>query len=295
MPAAANRIARSVGLRYPFLSGQGTLVQARPLRRLTFVERTLLVRLSSGKSLLVFPNDHIGRLAYFFGDVDPKVTELLRSVLDEGDCLVDVGANVGVVSFQCLDRVGPGGRVVAVEPQPGCASMLRESIRLNELANVEVHELALSDHPGEGSLHVPDGSNLGMTTLEGRGEGAIRVRLTTGEAFLDSLEVAGDYVIKIDVEGHEGKVLRGMLGYLRRRPPKAVVFESNSYLYGGTSFFDEPCFDLLSGLGMRLFEIRKSLLKIRLNELTSSDAEPRATDFIAVRDDQVDRLWGRRG
>ena len=148
-------VLRALSRSYPFLSGRGTLVKRPPFSRVRFSEAMIHARLSNGLTACVIPNDFIGRSAYYFGDVDPKITRTLQRLLAPGDTLVDIGANMGIVSLQAWRYVGPTGRVIAVEPQPVCCHAIRESVALNELTNVELHPIGLSNRAGRFDLYVP--------------------------------------------------------------------------------------------------------------------------------------------
>jgi FkbM family methyltransferase len=294
MPHAIHHLAQALCQRYPFLSGRGTLVQMPPLRWLRFTEERLRVPLAEGPHLVVFPNDFIGKSVYFFGDVDPKIPRTLARLLDPGDTLIDVGANIGLVSMQCLPLVGPAGRVVAVEPQSPCCDALAETIALNGIANLEVHQTALSDRGGQLTLHLPVAGNLGTASLEPAATGTgITIRVRHAGEFLESLRIEGEYVVKIDVEGHEGKVLRGCTPYFARRPPKGIVFESHEHRYNGENFYESPAFQMLSAAGFRVLQIHKSLATLKYSEVCPRAGMPEATDFVAVRPDQLGRLRGR--
>jgi FkbM family methyltransferase len=243
----------------------------------------------------VFPNDFIGKSVYFFGDVDPKIPRTLSRLLDSGDTLIDIGANIGLVSIQCLPIVGPAGRVIAVEPQPQCCDALAETIALNGIANLEVHPIALSDYGGQLTLHLPDASNLGMASLEPvAASSGITVEVRHAGDFLESLRIEGEYAVKIDVEGHEGKVLSGLAPFFTNRPPKGVVFESHEHKYNGENFYEYPAYLTLREAGFRVFQIHKSLTALKYTEICPGEAMPEATDFVAVRPDHVERLHDGR-
>jgi FkbM family methyltransferase len=293
-PRPIHCLLRAVCRRFPLLSGRGTLVQLPPLRWLRFDQERLTVRLANGLRLVVFPNDFIGKSVYFFGDLDPKIPRTLSLLLEPGDTLLDVGANVGLVSLQCLPLLGPRGRAVAVEPQPQCCEALAETVALNGVANLEVYRIALSDRAGRLALSLPDATNLGTATLEPGASGGRSVEVRDGSAFLESLRIEGDYAVKIDVEGHEGKVLAGFAPYFARQPPNGVVFECHAHKYRGEDFYQSQAYRLLSGAGFRVFQIRKSLWSPRYGEVRPGAGAPDATDFVALRPDQVGRLPGRR-
>ena len=245
-------------------------MQTPLLKGLRFDESRLLVELPNGYRILVFPNEYVGRSIYYFGDIDPKVTLSLARLLHPGDTLIDIGANVGVVTLLSLPLVGPLGRVVAVEPQPPCCETLRQTLALNNLRNVEVHPVALSREDGRMGMHLGDPENLGTAQL-GPGSagvpGVTEVEVRRGTSFLESLQLTGDYVVKIDVEGHEGDVMLGCEAYWERHPPKGIVFESTNHLTIKTDFFASAAYAVLMNLGFRLFQIHKTLFTLKYSEI----------------------------
>jgi len=70
---------------------------------------------------------------------------LLPRHLRAGDWFVDVGANIGTYTLLAPSLVGPGGRVDSFEPSPVVAGRLRDSVALNQLSNVCVHEASIGD------------------------------------------------------------------------------------------------------------------------------------------------------
>ena len=131
--------------------------------------------------------------------VDAAIGELTR----EGDVVWDVGANIGVYTRTFLDRVGPAGHVVAVDPVPDNAEQLR---RLGPSDRLTVVEAALSHEDGTAGLAV-SGAH-GETSSIGGGAGTLAVRVLTGDGLLDD-GVPQPQVVKVDVEGFERDVLEG--------------------------------------------------------------------------------------
>ncbi|MGE0717472.1 MAG: FkbM family methyltransferase [Alphaproteobacteria bacterium] len=170
---------------------------------------------------------------------------LLPYVCPRGEIAVDVGANHGsytVVLARLVDRV------VAVEPIPFEVRILRLRFAGAVAAGrVEVVEAALSDASREVTLMIPSNS-AALASVEAavasRHHGsAIRVSTRT----LDSLGLAPVGFIKIDVEGHEGAVLRGGMGTVARDRPTLLIEIEERHHPGG---FAEAR-DLLEPLGYR--------------------------------------------
>lgn len=131
-----------------------------------------------------------------------------------GDCVWDIGANVGFYTRQFLDRVGPSGHVVAIEPVPAHIDELRSLAQAERLTIVAA---ALGRVEGKMSFVVD-----GQASHLGEAPGALTVRVTLGDSLLDE-GVPAPSVVKIDVEGFEGEVLDGLSNALRST--RAVVVE----------------------------------------------------------------------
>ncbi|MGH9441971.1 MAG: FkbM family methyltransferase [Thermoanaerobaculia bacterium] len=147
----------------------------------------------------------------------------LRRLVLPGQTAVDVGANQGVFTVLLADLVGPGGTVLAFEPEPLLFQSLSENCRTNGIRNVELHNSALSDRRGRAVLHLPavhSGDNR-LDVPAGRGPG-VEVDVETLDEVLAARPVD---LVKIDVQGHEPRVFAGMERTLRQRPAPVLIFE----------------------------------------------------------------------
>jgi FkbM family methyltransferase len=148
---------------------------------------------------------------------EPAKHRTLDQVLRPGMTFVDVGACKGDFTIFAAGRVGPLGRVIAVEPEPANVRALRRSIARNRAHNAEVHELALSDASGRAILHRIDVSagtdaSSGWHSLLAGGTGVrheLEIETRTLDDLLADLGVDHVDVLKIDVEGWEVAVLNG--------------------------------------------------------------------------------------
>lgn len=158
-------------------------------------------------------------LSYFVGPYDYNNMNFLRQVLDddqESTCFIDVGANVGTYTLFLSET--PEVQVYAFEPHPETCRQLRRNVDHNERTNVIIEELGLSDHAGAVSFSDEPGSPVNRI-VEGAGDEAgektCSIRIIRGDEYF-SEQVAAQLVVKIDVEGHELAVLRGLEGVLGR-------------------------------------------------------------------------------
>ena len=157
----------------------------------------------------------------------PLLTRILESI-SGGDVVYDVGANIGLVALiVALDPRGHSCVVHCFEPEPRNFAQLTGNIRLNGLAHrVHAHRLALSDRVGETDLYVRGGPGEGRhSTVAREGSTAsIRIRSEPLAAFA-SRTGHGPDVVKIDVEGAEGRVLDGMGPLFPQRSPRELFLE----------------------------------------------------------------------
>ncbi|MBL8752074.1 MAG: FkbM family methyltransferase [Planctomycetes bacterium] len=151
----------------------------------------------------------------------------LQHVLRPGDCFVDIGANIGMVTLLARHLVGPSGHVMACEPNPRLRARLEDLVALNRLAGVELVAKALGEAPGTAELREFAG-HTGWGSLAARGpDGAAttavwQVPVVRGDDLLAAAP-AGPMVVKIDVEGFEVPVLRGLQTTLAKRAPAVLV------------------------------------------------------------------------
>jgi FkbM family methyltransferase len=167
--------------------------------------------------------------------LEPELAFVCSS-LRPGLRAIDVGANEGVYTH-AFARCG--AFVEAFEPQPRCLTVLRSYER--RWPNVHVHGEALGDTPGYATLYVPfsDGRQVtGRASLEPPTEAASAYTVRTRT--LDALGFKDVALIKIDVEGHELRVLRGARETIRACNPLLLVeIEQRHIQTPIASVFDE--------------------------------------------------------
>jgi FkbM family methyltransferase len=122
--------------------------------------------------------------------------------------IFDIGANAGDTTEILAERF-PEARVHAFEPIPSAYRQLQE--RMRPYRQVRCHELALSDRTASTWMEVPDNTRLAriVSTPQG-GQSAIQVRTMTGDAFSDQERITRIDFLKVDTEGHDLDVLRGL-------------------------------------------------------------------------------------
>jgi FkbM family methyltransferase len=150
--------------------------------------------------------------------------ELVR----KGDVVWDVGANVGLFSFAAAFLAGPGGQVLAIEPDCWLVQLLRRSAaqRPAGVAPITVLPAAISDRVGVTSFEIAARARA-SNSLPGFGlsqKGGVREVQTVVSLSLDSLleYFPAPTVLKIDVEGAELLVMSGARRVLEQARPRIM-------------------------------------------------------------------------
>jgi FkbM family methyltransferase len=161
------------------------------------------------------------RLSVVAGNM--RLHRLMDRAIRPGATVVDVGANIGYNTVYASRRVGPAGRVVAVEPASDNLRVLRENITANALENVVVHTVAAGRARELRTLFlrgdVSAVNSLFAESVYATVTGVEQVRV----APLDDLVEGDADLVKIDVEGAELDVLAGMTRLLRRHHIQLIV------------------------------------------------------------------------
>ncbi|WP_406170437.1 FkbM family methyltransferase [Streptomyces sp. NBC_00996] len=133
---------------------------------------------------------------------------------------VDIGAFSGIYTLLAC-RANPHLEAVAVEPNPVAASMLNRNVRANRFeSRVTVIDRALSDTPGRTRLRIPANATKASLLDRWPAQSIVDVEVTTGDEVLDGRAVD---LIKIDVEGLEPQVLRGLEKSIRVHHPAIIA------------------------------------------------------------------------
>ena len=183
----------------------------------------IVVPTDNGFRAIAYPDSDVSAAFVYYRVPDMRDIQFLRSQIN-GGVLIDIGANVGSVSLLVADRIDGA---ILFEPNPVAAARARENLAINNLS-FDVHELAVSDIQGTVEFEDAGGANPCNRTVIGF-ESKIRTRTVsrvTLDEFLSRRAVTSAIsAVKIDVEGHENAVIRGMKQLLKHERPRLIMFE----------------------------------------------------------------------
>ncbi|MDB5745687.1 MAG: FkbM family methyltransferase [Massilia sp.] len=197
---------------------------------------------------------------------EPENLDVLLSFVKDDTVFLDVGANVGYFAIAVGNRLGRAGRVHAFEPHAGLAGLIERSVHLNSLEpTVTLWQCAVSDAEGTLDLFYPDrhlGQGTASRDIDVPGK-HVTVRSRPVDALLAGVEAVD--LVKIDVEGHELPVLRGMQALLRRSPQVKLLFEKLGADDGGNT--DNAAIAALLGeLGLSLYGVGPNATLVPLDK-----------------------------
>ncbi len=274
--------------------------RGRRLRRLAasiaFQLRKRLGRLPAtlplGEELRVVADRQAGgvsNLVYFGSYFEYHELRFCERYLRPGDHVVDGGANIGLVSLLLSRWVGVDGRVIAFEPAPAAASLLRRNLELNRVTHVEVFEAALGGTECEMSL-ITDMDVSNQLVLEAPADHLVA---TVAVVRLDDvLPGDGSFALtKLDLEGGELAALRGAEALLEAGRLPLILLEALDPQLHRLGASRDELLDLLRDHGYRFGRYDADAARLAFEEA------PRGGSFLAVRAESVpiveSRLAGR--
>ena len=164
----------------------------------------------------------IGRSLYLSGVWERKMTSVVKKKVEKGWNIVDVGADVGYYSLLFASQCGSEGAVASFEPDPEPWPILNYNIKMFNLSNIKPFNFALSDHRGIGMMKKSGKGQL-YPDKEGKEKNTSTVKLQVFDELFSKLKWNHLDLVKIDVEGAELSVLRGMEKVLKKYHPHLLI------------------------------------------------------------------------
>lgn len=153
---------------------------------------------------------------------EEKATEFLGEKLKDSKCFVDIGAHLGYFSL-FASKIIPDGQIFSFELDQINFNLLKKNIELNDCKNVEIYNNAVTDKPGkieykrDSDQPMPNIDMLGSTSINSNGR-IISVDSVVLDDFFKN-RVVKPNIVKIDVEGAEMNVLKGMKNLITNYKP----------------------------------------------------------------------------
>jgi FkbM family methyltransferase len=217
-----------------------------------------------------------GTAPMYFGSYALLIVDAMRRFLRPGDVFLDVGANIGYLSAIGADLVGPLGQVHAFEPVPAYFERLGKLASLNPNFAIFANPCAVGETPGVSTICVtrePGQSTL-VPSYKAVSEivSRLEVPVVRLDSYLDSRQIQRIALIKIDAEGFELPILKGLEGYLQKfghRPAIICEIAPRSYSLLGRSVSELTAFMAKYGYSAR--DLVDGVSPVNIGALTHVD------------------------
>ena len=215
-----------------FVSRRGFLHPKIMIRLPIEGEFQVLVNKSENFTYNARYGDGVGRMLYWNGAAgfEPETIDVFDKLARKAQIFADIGANTGHFTLYAL-AVNPEIKTYGFEPVQRTFDVLSRNIEINNWQQrCELHNLALGTEDGEVRFHVPFDETPTSASLNPDGFNNIEGEIMTVQArrfdTIFDTQIAPD-LIKIDVEGFEEQVLKGISGLFEKDYRPLIIFENN--------------------------------------------------------------------
>lgn len=229
----------------------------------------------SDNFFIAIPSEEWRMVAFMnhYGYMEPGTIKAFKQLIKPGMNVVDVGANIGVFTLVAARQLELNGNVFSFEPTPRTYKILNENIQINGLLEtniIKTYNMAVMDEEKEVDFAIYF-DNCGHNTLVPKDikDQTIKVKTTSLDQCLGEIEKID--LIKIDVEGSEFLVFKGMQKIINDNPNLKIVIE---FAPIHLARFNVDCDSFLDTITASGFKIRK------IDEITGNLIETSKKELI---------------
>lgn len=236
----------------------------------------------AGKKFALHPEVVMGRWTPLGDHIlhEPLTTERFVDAIRPSSTVVDVGAQYGYFSVIASGFVGTGGKVLAFEPDPRPWPFLEWAAQ-HSRGNLEISQMAVSSGQGHGQLSV-SGTMGSSSLVPGMVTDVQSVRevemIALDDVFDQRPELPAPSVVKIDVEGAELAVLRGMERLLEGDVTLIIEYE-RTHIERHPELHDLPRWLEDRGFRLTVLDEREGIVR----DYATGDEPPARGNLLAVR------------
>ncbi len=185
------------------------------------------LRVFGGLRLRCYTDSTVARgMIYYATCPDYHEMHFLKQYLREGDCFVDVGANIGSYTLLAASLIGFQGHIDAFEPGPKSNPRLSENVKLNHLESVvSIHNVAVGNISGPAMYRCAQDATNRLRAPRDKDEAMEVMCVRLDDVLKDSYALG-----KIDIEGAEPLAFQGAEDHLRNSTPPVWIVEMNAKL-----------------------------------------------------------------
>jgi len=250
----------SIYRKLPIKPFRGTL--GKLYRKYQFLNRNkVVIATRDGIKYELNLNELIDSSIYYDGCFEPKTVAVINKYVKRGMTVLDIGANVGCHTLRLAKLVGQDGKVIAFEPLTVVFTKLKCNLELNSFSNVTLEKIALSNENRDNqAVHFyanwplySDSHNELHPVHCGRPTEEM-INFVTLDDYVQSKEIKKIDFIKLDVDGHEYKVIQGGINSIKTFKP-IMIIEFCRYTLMEFNDSLEDLIDLLTSIGYYFYSV----------------------------------------
>lgn len=191
------------------------------------------------------------------GNYEREINRIFSISLKEGDIAIDIGANIGLHSLRMAGYTGKTGYVLCYEPLEYLQRKILKNIQLNSFSNIHLFPFALSDKDADKVFPMDEKIwNQGNFSIGPNEQGTQSqlVKIKIADHLPEINQLNSLQLIKIDVEGFELNVLKGLKNTISKFRPR-IIFEYNEYHWKENNQSISDCYNFLKEYNYSLYQI----------------------------------------
>jgi len=208
----------------------------------------------------------------YLGYCGVETAHSLNKYLNSGGIFIDVGAGIGYFSAIASDIVDTSGQVHCFEPNPFNIKVIQKMIKSNPNSNIVLNDYALGAQDAVCNYYIQRLKRVTkcsmIYSLIERIDETIEVRTRRLDNYLEQKNIDRVSLVKIDVEGYEYYVLKGLSGFLKRtssKPP--IICEILASAYKNLDFCLEELYDYMKSYGYEAHNIFNPRIRVDIRTL----------------------------
>lgn len=218
------KIARKL-LRRPLFRGQFRLFLWLYAREYLKKSKVVDTPITGNFKINLDTKNFIDSSIYYTGDYEAYLKKHFKNIIKKGDFILDIGANIGFHTLYFAELTGVSGKVFSFEPIQVNFDALQRNIKLNQFPQITAINKALGNTNSQMKIHIDQqAQNPGAFNLLDSGPKNTVIDCIKGDDFLEQNQIEKINFIKIDVEGFEYEVFKGLSKTIRNSKP-TIIFE----------------------------------------------------------------------
>lgn len=189
----------------------------------TFGKKNFLFYLSPYKK-------KIGGRGYFlYREKQEPILEFGYKLLNKNDIIIDAGANQGIFALSFRSKIGPNGKIIAIEPFQECIDILKINFKKNKFKNIKIYQRVLSNCIKNYEIDFTHGITSASIIKDSKSTYKMRIKSITIDKIAYDNNLNKLNFIKLDIEGAEYLALLGGLKSIKKFKP-LIYFECNKQI-----------------------------------------------------------------